>query len=45
MVILLIIVGVVHVVNPRLRIDQAVRFFMALIVIELAGLALALVGS
>jgi formate hydrogenlyase subunit 4 len=45
MIVLLIIVAVVHVVNPRLRIDQAVRFFLVLIIIELAGLAFAIVGS
>ncbi len=45
MVLLLALVAVVHVVNPRLRIDQAVRFFLILIVIELAGLALAVAGS
>lgn len=45
MLLLLVIVGVVHAVNPRLRIDQAVRFFLVLIIVELAGLTLALVGS
>ncbi len=44
-VVLLLLIAVVHVVNPRLRIDQAVRFFLVLLVIELAGLAFALVGS
>ena len=45
MMFLLIIVAVVHVVNPRLRIDQAVRFFLVLILIELGGLVFALAGS
>jgi formate hydrogenlyase subunit 4 len=45
MVLLLAIVGVVHVVNPRLRIDQAMRFFLVLVIVELAGLTFALVGS
>ncbi len=45
MALLLIIVAVVHVVNPRLRIDQAVRFFLILVIVEIAGLAFALVGS
>ncbi len=44
-VILLLIVGVVHVVNPRLRIDQAIRYFGILIFVSLIGLAFALVGS
>jgi formate hydrogenlyase subunit 4 len=43
--VLLVIVGVVHVVNPRLRIDQAVKYFLALIFIAFIGLAFALVGS
>ncbi len=45
MAILLLLVAVVHVVNPRLRIDQAVRFFLILLVLEIGGLAFALVGS
>jgi len=45
MIVLLVLVAVVHVVNPRLRIDQAVRFFLVLVVVELAGLALAVAGS
>jgi formate hydrogenlyase subunit 4 len=45
MVVLLLLVGVVHVVNPRLRIDQAVRYFGVLIFVTLIGLAFALVGS
>lgn len=43
--VLLLIVGVVHVVNPRLRIDQAVRYFAILIFITIIGLAFALAGS
>lgn len=43
--VLLVIVGVVHVVNPRLRIDQAVRYFGLLIFIAFIGLAFALIGS
>jgi len=44
-VVLLLIVGVVHVVNPRLRIDQAIKYFAILIFVTLIGLAFALVGS
>ena len=43
--VLLLIVGVVHVVNPRLRIDQAVRYFGLLIFVAFVGLAFALIGS
>lgn len=43
--ILLVLVGVVHVVNPRLRIDQSVRFFGILIFISFIGLTFALIGS
>ncbi len=43
--VILAIVGVVHVVNPRLRIDQAVKYFLALIFVAIIGLAFALVGS
>jgi len=42
---LLVIVGVVHAVNPRLRIDQAVRYFAILIFVTVIGLAFALAGS
>jgi formate hydrogenlyase subunit 4 len=44
-VLLLLVVGVVHVVNPRLRVDQAMRYFGMLIFTSLIGLAFALVGS
>ncbi len=43
--VMLVIVGVVHVVNPRLRIDQAVRYFAVLIFVTIIGLAFALAGS
>ncbi|MDZ7373431.1 MAG: NADH-quinone oxidoreductase subunit H [candidate division KSB1 bacterium] len=44
-VLLLLIVGVIDAVNPRLRIDQAIRFYGALIFVAFAGLAFAIVGS
>ncbi|MBC7187402.1 MAG: NADH-quinone oxidoreductase subunit H [Calditrichaeota bacterium] len=44
-VVLLVLVGVVHAVNPRLRIDQSIQFFGLLIFASAAGLAFALVGS
>jgi formate hydrogenlyase subunit 4 len=42
---ILAVVGVVHVVNPRLRIDQAVKYFMILIFVAIIGLSFAIVGS
>lgn len=44
-VVLLVLVGVVHAVNPRLRIDQSVQYFGIFIFIAIIGLAFALVGS
>lgn len=44
-IVLLVLVGVVHAVNPRLRIDQSIRVFGLLIFAATAGLAFALVGS
>jgi len=41
----LAVVAVVHVVNPRLRIDQAVKYFGLIIFVAMIGLAFALVGS
>ncbi len=43
--VLLLLVGVVHVVNPRLRIDQSIRYFLILIFVASIGLAFALIGS
>ena len=43
--VILILVGVVHAVNPRLRIDQSIKYFALLIFIAAGGLAFALVGS
>ena len=44
-VVILLLVGVIDSVNPRLRIDQAIRFYASMIFLALAGLAFALVGS
>jgi formate hydrogenlyase subunit 4 len=44
-VVFIFIVGVVHSVNPRIRIDQSVKYFLAIIFISFAGLAFALVGT
>ncbi len=38
------IVAVVHSVNPRLRVDQTIKYFGVIIFIAFAGLAFALVG-
>ncbi len=44
-VIFVFIVGVVDSVNPRLRIDQSVKYFGLVIFFAFAGLAFALVGA
>lgn len=44
MLILLIVVAVVDVVNPRLRIDQAIRYFGLIIFVAITGLAFAIIG-
>ena len=44
-VVILLLVGVIDSVNPRLRIDQAIRFYASMIFLALAGMAFALVGS
>ncbi len=42
--VVLILVALVDVVNPRLRIDQAMGFFMRVAFSSLAGLAFAVIG-
>jgi len=44
-VILIVLVGVVDVVNPRVRIDQAIAYFFGVIFFALVGLAFALIGA
>lgn len=44
-VVFIVIVGVVHSVNPRIRIDQSIKYFGALIFISFVGLAFALMGT
>ncbi|MCI0511805.1 NADH-quinone oxidoreductase subunit H [candidate division KSB1 bacterium] len=44
MLIMLIVVAVVDVVNPRLRIDQAIRYFGLIIFVAITGLAFAIIG-
>jgi formate hydrogenlyase subunit 4 len=43
--VLILLVCLVDVVNPRLRIDQAIAYFFGVIIIALAGLAFAMVGA
>jgi formate hydrogenlyase subunit 4 len=43
--VLLILVAVVDVVNPRLRVDQAMGYFMRVAVSSLAALAFAVIGK
>jgi len=43
--VVILLVCLVDVVNPRLRIDQAIAYFFGVIVIALAGLAFAMVGA
>jgi formate hydrogenlyase subunit 4 len=43
--VLILVVCLVDVVNPRLRIDQAIIYFFGVIIIALAGLAFAMVGA
>jgi formate hydrogenlyase subunit 4 len=42
---IVLVVATIDAVNPRLRIDQAIVYFFGVIMVSLAGLALALVGS
>ena len=43
--VVILLVCLVDVVNPRLRIDQAIVYFFGVIIIALAGLAFAMVGA
>jgi formate hydrogenlyase subunit 4 len=43
--VVLVLVTVVDVVNPRLRIDQAMGYFMRVAVSSLAALAFAVIGK
>jgi len=45
MLVTILVVCLVDVVNPRLRIDQAIVYFFGVIIIALAGLAFAMVGA
>lgn len=43
--VLVIIIGLIDVVNPRLRIDQAIRYYIALVFFSLGGIAFAVIGA
>jgi formate hydrogenlyase subunit 4 len=42
--IIMLIVGVIDVTNPRLRIDQAIRYYTGVSIIALVALAFASIG-
>ena len=44
MLVVFLLIGLVGSTNPRLRIDQAVRYYAVLIVLSLAAVALAVKG-
>lgn len=44
-IVLIVLVGVIDVVNPRLRIDQAMSYFFGVIFVALVAVAFALVGA
>ncbi len=43
--VLVLIIGLIDVVNPRLRIDQAVKYYLVLVFFSLAGIAFAVIGA
>ncbi len=43
-IVLIVLVGVIDVVNPRLRIDQAMSYFFWVIFVAIVAMALALIG-
>jgi formate hydrogenlyase subunit 4 len=42
---LVIIIGLIDVVNPRLRIDQAIKYYLTLVFLSLGGIAFAVIGA
>ncbi len=44
-IVLIVLVGVIDVVNPRLRIDQAMSYFFGVIFVALVAMAFALIGA
>lgn len=43
--IVILIVGLIDIVNPRLRIDQAIRYFMGVLILSLVALSFAVIGA
>ena len=44
-VVLIVVVGLIDVVNPRLRIDQAMSYFFGVVFLAVVGMAFALIGA
>ncbi len=42
---LVVLIALIDVVNPRLRIDQAVKYYLLLVFFSLAGIAFAVIGA
>ena len=40
-----LIIGLIDVVNPRLRIDQAIKYYLTLVFFSLGGIAFAVIGA
>ena len=43
--VIVLIIGLIDVVNPRLRIDQAVKYYLTLVFLSLGGIAFAAIGA
>ncbi len=43
--VIILLVGLIDVVNPRLRIDQAMSYFFGIVFVALVGMAFALIGA
>ncbi len=43
--VIILLVGLIDVVNPRLRIDQAMSYFFGVVFVALVGMAFALIGA
>jgi formate hydrogenlyase subunit 4 len=42
---LVIVIGLIDAVNPRLRIDQAIKYYLTLVFFSLGGIAFAIIGA
>ena len=43
--VIIVLVGLIDVVNPRLRVDQAMSYFFGVVFVALVGMAFALIGA